>query len=210
MPEARRPPEEVAAMTRRRVTFSRNLTLSLSRTCQCYCKYCAFATHQPHLHEPEDVLENARPRGKTQRQGAAGADRRATGGQPDRGGAPERLGSRGLRLLRVLGVRAGARTRAASAHEPRRARAGGLRALEARHRLAGIDAGVDRPGPRRPSGLSDQTPAPAAGRDTRRRRAPDPVHERHPRRDRRDPGKTASRRCVRWPGSTPSTVTSRR
>src|SRR5579863_6943181 len=42
---------------RRRVTFSRNLTLSLSRTCQCYCKYCAFATHQTHLHEPEEVLE---------------------------------------------------------------------------------------------------------------------------------------------------------
>src|ERR1700710_941976 len=40
---------------RRRVTFSRNLTLSLSRTCQCYCKYCAFATHQPHLHEPDEV-----------------------------------------------------------------------------------------------------------------------------------------------------------
>ena len=43
-------------MIRRRVTFSRNLTLSLSRTCQCYCKYCAFATHQPHLHDPDDVL----------------------------------------------------------------------------------------------------------------------------------------------------------
>jgi FO synthase len=42
---------------RRRVTFSRNLTLSLSRTCRCYCKYCAFATHQPHLHAPEEVLE---------------------------------------------------------------------------------------------------------------------------------------------------------
>ncbi|MGO9975245.1 MAG: 5-amino-6-(D-ribitylamino)uracil--L-tyrosine 4-hydroxyphenyl transferase CofH [Solirubrobacteraceae bacterium] len=41
---------------RRRVTFSRNLTLSLSRTCRCYCKYCAFATHQPHLHEPDEVL----------------------------------------------------------------------------------------------------------------------------------------------------------
>jgi FO synthase len=41
---------------RRRVTFSRNLTLSLSRTCRCYCKYCAFATHLPHLHEPEEVL----------------------------------------------------------------------------------------------------------------------------------------------------------
>ncbi len=42
---------------RRRVTFSRNLTLSLSRTCRCYCKYCAFATHTAHLHAPEDVLE---------------------------------------------------------------------------------------------------------------------------------------------------------
>src|SRR5436305_2315019 len=40
---------------RRRVTFSRNLTLSLSRTCRCYCKYCAFATHQPHLYSPEEV-----------------------------------------------------------------------------------------------------------------------------------------------------------
>ena len=47
----------------RRVTFSRNLTLSLSRTCRCYCKYCAFATHLPHLHEPEEVeriLDGAR------------------------------------------------------------------------------------------------------------------------------------------------------
>ena len=39
----------------RRVTFSRNYTLSLSRTCQCYCKYCAFATHQAHIHAPADV-----------------------------------------------------------------------------------------------------------------------------------------------------------
>src|SRR5664280_431199 len=42
---------------RRRVTFSRNLTLSLSRTCRCYCKYCAFATHQAHLHPPDEVIE---------------------------------------------------------------------------------------------------------------------------------------------------------
>jgi FO synthase len=40
---------------RRRVTYSRNLTLSLSRTCRCYCKYCAFATHTAHLHAPEEV-----------------------------------------------------------------------------------------------------------------------------------------------------------
>ena len=39
----------------RRVTFSRNYTLSLSRTCRCYCKYCAFATHRPHLYAPDEV-----------------------------------------------------------------------------------------------------------------------------------------------------------
>jgi FO synthase len=39
----------------RRVTFSRNYTLSLSRTCRCYCKYCAFATHKAHLYSPEEV-----------------------------------------------------------------------------------------------------------------------------------------------------------
>jgi len=39
----------------RRVTFSRNYTLSLSRTCRCYCKYCAFATHRAHIHPPEEV-----------------------------------------------------------------------------------------------------------------------------------------------------------
>src|SRR6516164_7761975 len=53
---------------RRRVTFSRNLTLSLSRTCSCYCKYCAFATHGAHLYAPEEVLgmldEAARRRAK--------------------------------------------------------------------------------------------------------------------------------------------------
>jgi len=41
---------------RRRVTFSRNVTLSLSRTCVSHCKYCAFQTHRPHLRAPEEVL----------------------------------------------------------------------------------------------------------------------------------------------------------
>jgi FO synthase len=41
----------------RRVTFSRNYTLSLSRTCQCYCKYCAFATHGAHVYAPTEVEE---------------------------------------------------------------------------------------------------------------------------------------------------------
>ena len=42
---------------RRRVTFSRNLTLSLSRSCQCFCRYCSFATHRPHLYGPDEVEE---------------------------------------------------------------------------------------------------------------------------------------------------------
>ncbi|MGI8731020.1 MAG: 5-amino-6-(D-ribitylamino)uracil--L-tyrosine 4-hydroxyphenyl transferase CofH [Solirubrobacteraceae bacterium] len=40
---------------RRRVTFSRNMTLSLSRTCVSHCKYCAFQTHRPHLQRPDEV-----------------------------------------------------------------------------------------------------------------------------------------------------------
>ena len=40
----------------RRVSFSRNLTLSLSRTCVSHCKYCAFATHKAHLQEPDEVI----------------------------------------------------------------------------------------------------------------------------------------------------------
>jgi FO synthase len=50
----------------RRVTFSRNYTLSLSRTCRCYCKYCAFATHRAHLYAPDEVerhLDDAARRG---------------------------------------------------------------------------------------------------------------------------------------------------
>ena len=46
-----------------------------------HCKYCAFATHQPHLHAPDEVAGAARRRGAAQRQGAARPDRRAAGGQ---------------------------------------------------------------------------------------------------------------------------------
>jgi FO synthase len=78
---------------RRRVTFSRNVTLSLSRTCVSHCKYCAFATHQPHLHAPEEV-----------EQLIDGAARRGvkellvlTGDQPDdHAGVRERLAALGF------------------------------------------------------------------------------------------------------------------
>src|SRR3954453_14149185 len=51
---SRRPRLDCGEM-RRRVTFSRNVTLSLSRTCVSHCKYCAFQTHRPHLHTPDEV-----------------------------------------------------------------------------------------------------------------------------------------------------------
>ncbi len=47
--------ETEATPAPRRVTFSRNHTLSLSRTCSSVCKYCAFATRRFHLHEPVEV-----------------------------------------------------------------------------------------------------------------------------------------------------------
>jgi FO synthase len=39
----------------RRVTFSRNHTISLSRSCAASCGYCAFKTKQPHLWTPDEV-----------------------------------------------------------------------------------------------------------------------------------------------------------
>ena len=51
-----------------RVTFSRNFTLSLSRTCQCYCKYCAFATHQAHPARAGRRRTDPRRSGQTEHQ----------------------------------------------------------------------------------------------------------------------------------------------
>ena len=103
---------------RRRVTFSRNLTLSLSRTCRCYCKYCAFATHRAHLYAPEEVLEIL-----------DGAARRQvkellvlTGERPEvnpRWPRGCRVRPRGLHRVCRVDVRAGARAGPAAAHEPR-------------------------------------------------------------------------------------------
>lgn len=41
----------------RRITYSRNVTLSLSRSCGSVCKYCAFATRKAHLRTPDEVLK---------------------------------------------------------------------------------------------------------------------------------------------------------
>ena len=103
-----------------RVTFSRNFTLSLSRTCQCYCKYCAFATHQAHVHAPVDVeriLDEAVKRNTKELLVLTGERPEVNPVVAERLG----LGPRGLHLLRGLGLRAGAGAGDAPAHEPRRA-----------------------------------------------------------------------------------------
>ena len=133
---------------RRRVTFSRNFTLSLSRHVPCYCKYCAFATHQAHLHAPDEVERAARPggRGAAPRSCSSSPARspRSTRSSPS---ACARYGHDGLHRLRRVGVRARARARAAAAHEPRRPEPRGPRAAARGHRVAGADARVGQRAP---------------------------------------------------------------
>ena len=143
---------------RRRVTFSRNLTLSLSRTCRCYCKYCAFATHQPHLHEPEEVeriLDGAARRnvkellvltGEAPDHHPGVAAKLAELGHADFTAyvawVCERALERGLLPHTNLGVLV----------------ARGPGAPARGDRLAGADARVGQPRPGRPPGLADQAP----------------------------------------------------
>ena len=170
---------------RRRVTFSRNLTLSLSRTCRCHCKYCAFATHKPHLHEPEEVerlIDRAARRSVKELLVL-------TGEAPDTiraSRAARRARLRGLHRLRRVGVRAGARARAAAAHQPRRARAASdLARLREVTASQGLMLESINPDLVAHQGSPTKHPAAAAGDDPRRRRAEDPVHERDPGRHRR-------------------------
>ena len=128
---------------RRRVTFSRNFTLSLSRTCRCYCKYCAFATHQPHLHAPDEVLRILDQAAKRHRVKELLV---LTGEKPEvNAEVAARLREHGHEdfiVLRRVDLRAGARARPAAAHEPRRARPRRARAAAGGDRLAGPDARV--------------------------------------------------------------------
>ena len=177
------------------MTFSRNVTLSLSRTCVSHCKYCAFQTHQPHLHLPDEVealLDRAAKRSVKELLILTGDD---PGHHPGVRARLAELGFDGLRRLRGVVLRARAGARAAAAHQPRRALARGAGPAARGHRLAGVDGGVGPRRPRRPPGLADQGPAAAAADDPLGGRAEDPVHARDPRRHRRDRGRTASPRC---------------
>ena len=144
----------------RRVTFSRNYTLSLSRTCRATASTAPSRPTGRTSTRPEEVERRLDDAVAPQRQGAAGPHRRAPGGQPRgrRAAAPyghddftsyvvwacERALERGLLPHTNLGVLGRTRPR-----PPARG-----------HRLAGADAGVglraaDGHGPRR---LADQAP----------------------------------------------------
>ena len=196
----------------RRVTFSRNYTLSLSRTCQCYCKYCAFATHRAHIHSPEAVaakLDEAERRnakelliltGERPEVNAEVAARLAEWGHEDFTSyvvwACERALERGILPHTNLGV--------LSKRGPRPAPRG--------DRFAGPDAGVDLRAADgdRPCRVADQAPGEAAGDDRSCRRAADPVHLAGSSSASARRRTSASNRWKRWRGPTSATVTCRR
>ena len=196
----------------RRITFSRNYTLSLSRTCRCYCKYCAFATHQAHLYSPEEVedrLEQAVRRNAKELLVLTGelpevnplvAERLRSYGHEDFVSyvvwACERAIERGLLPHTNLGALS-------------RRDLGRLREVTASQGLM-LESISERLMQTVHAGLADQAPGGTDGDHRRRRRAEDPVHERDPRRHRRDAGR--ARRLARSARreSTGATGTSRR
>ena len=196
---------------RRRVTFSRNVTLSLSRTCVSHCKYCAFQTHQPHLHDARRGRGAARPRGAARRQGAARPHRRrarrttraSARGSPSSGfddfvayvaWCCERALERGLLPHTNLGALA-------------RDELARLREVTASQGLMLESLAPDLVAHQ---GSPTKDPALRLRDDPRGGRAADPVHERDPRRASARRRRTASRRSRRWPRCTPSTAICRR
>ena len=130
-----------------------------------------------------------RPRRPPPGQGAARAHRRASRGQPRGARAPRRVRARGLHRLRGLDVRTGFGARAPATHEPGRARHARTSRASARgNRLAGADArvGLRAAHADRARRLAHQAPCATPGDDPCGGRAADPIHQRHPRRHRRD------------------------
>ena len=166
----------------RRVTFSRNVTLSLSRTCRCHCKYCAFATHKPHLHEPEEVerlIDRAARRGVKELLVL-------TGEAPAIAATPRRARLRGLRRLRRVGVREG-RWSAGCCRTPTSACWTATDLARLREVTASQGLMLESTNPDLVAHQGSPTKHPAVRLETirDRRRAEDPVHERDPGRHRR-------------------------
>ena len=161
-----------------------------------HCKYCAFATHQAHLHAPDEV--EALLDGAARRRSRSCWCSPASEPEVNPGVAAAAARSSGTRtssayVAWVLRARAGAR--AAAAHQPRRAVARRPRAAARGDRVAGADARVGQPRPRRAPGLADQAPrrggwrrsAPPASCGSRSPAASSSASARRPR--------SASRRC---------------
>ncbi len=143
----------------RRVTFSRNYTLSLARTCQCYCKYCAFATHQAHVHDPNEVerlLDEALRRNAKELLVLTGERPEVN---PEVARRLRRVGARGLHLLRRLGLPARPGAGPAAAHQRRRGLTReDLMQLREVTASQGLMLESINPRPGRPPGLADQAP----------------------------------------------------
>ena len=130
---------------RRRVTFSRNLTLSLSRTCRCYCKYCAFATHQAHLYAPDEVLAILDGAARRQVKELLVLTGERPEVNPEVAARLREYGHEDFTGYVVWTCERALERGLLAAHEPRRARARGPRAAARGDRLAGADARVGRP-----------------------------------------------------------------
>ena len=197
---------------RRRVTFSRNVTLSLSRTCRLAIASTARSqTHQPHLHAPDEVEQMHRRRGAPQRQGAAGADGRGAGSLRGRAASVSPHSGIADFVAYVVWVCERALERGLLPHTNLGALAReDLGAAARGDGVAGPDARVDQPRPGRASGLADQASGAAAGDDPRGGRAADPVHAAGSSSGSASRRRIGSRRSRRWPRCTPSTGICRR
>ena len=158
---------------RRCVGFALCAAASPSRAisrCRChgrasYCKYCAFATHQPHLYAPDEVermLDDAARRGVKELLVLTG-ERPEVNEEVAR--AARGLRPRRLHLLRGLGCERGS-SAGLLPHTNLGALARRPRAAARGDRVAGPDVRVGARPPGRAPGLAHQAPG-AAARDDR-------------------------------------------
>ena len=192
------------------VTYSPKVFIPLTTLCRDVCGYCTFA-RPPRRGErafmtEDEVLAIARagaaaglPRGAlhARRQARAALQGRARGASRARLRDDARV-PRALRAPRARGDGAPA------APQPRRHDSRRARGAAAGLGLDGDHARDDRRAARREGrpalGLAGQVAGAAPGDDPARGRAPDPVHERDPHRDRRDT-RGADRRAARPQGA---------